>query len=91
MAISPQYSQSSIDSISEEVVCSLGYCSLKQEQRLVISSFVSGNDVFAVLPMGFGKTQCFTCLPYIFDVLLGSESSIVVVISPLISIMKDQI
>ena len=83
MAISPRYSQSSIDSISEEVVRSLGYRSLKQEQRLVISSFVSGNDTFTVLPMGFGKTLCFACLPYVFDILLGSESSIVVVISRL--------
>ena len=85
MAISPRYSQSSIDSISEEVVRSLGYHSLKQEHRLVISSFVSGNDMFAVLPTGFGKTLCFACLPYIFNVLLGSESSIVVVV------MKDQV
>ena len=29
---------------------------LKEKQREVIAAFVKGNDVFAVLPTGFGKT-----------------------------------
>ena len=71
---------------------SLGYRELKREQRIVINSFVSGNDVFAVLPTGFGKTLCYACLPSIFDSLLEAErSAIVVVISPLVSIMKEQV
>ena len=35
----------------------LGY-QLKKEQYEVISSFICGNDVMAVLPTGFGKTVC---------------------------------
>ena len=44
------------------VASSLGCQDLKKEQSTVISSFVSGNDVFAVLPTGFGKTLCYTLL-----------------------------
>ena len=29
---------------------------LKEKQREAIATFVKGNDVFAVLPTGFGKT-----------------------------------
>ena len=81
-----------IDIVIETVARSLGYTQLKREQQMVINSFVSGNDVFAVLPTGFGKTLCYACLPSIVDSLLKTErSAIVVVISPLISIMKDQV
>ena len=45
----------------------LGYAKLKKEQIDVIDSFVKGNDVFAVLPTGFGKSLCFACLPSLFD------------------------
>ena len=46
--------QSNIDTgISEDVVRSLGYHRLKEKQRI---DFVSENDVFAILPTGFGKT-----------------------------------
>ena len=50
--------------------------------------------MFAVLPTGFGKSLCFACLSIVFDKLLGSvgeERSIVVVVTPLTAIMKDQV
>ena len=80
-----------IDSVCRSVVASLGYTNLEKEQYAVISNFVLGNDVFGVLPTGYGKTLCYACLPGIFDELLDSKSSIVVVISPLTAIMKDQV
>ena len=53
---------------------------------------LKGHDVFGVLPTGFGKSLCFACLPSIFDQLLSEEdSSIVLVITPLTAIMKDQV
>lgn len=45
----------------------LGYSSLKEEKRVAIREFLEGRDVFIVLPTGFGKTACFTCLPLAFD------------------------
>ena len=79
------------ESACKSVVASLGYSNLKNEQYAVIKSFVLGSDVFGVLPTGYGKTLCYACLPGIFDELSGNQSSIVVVISPLTAIMKDQV
>ena len=80
-----------IDTICETVTTTLGYNHLKEEQRIVINNFLLGNDVFVILPTGFGKTLCYACLPNIFDRLLGVDNSIIIVISPLTSIMKTQV
>ena len=72
----------------ESAVFSLGYPSIKPEQERVITEFVSGKDVFVCLPTGFGKSLCFTALPIVFDLIRSpSDPSIVVVISPLNSLM----
>ena len=45
------------------------------------SGIVSGRDVIAVLPTGFGKSLCYVCLPTVFNlVLLFEGPSIVLVI-----------
>ena len=46
---------------------SLGYSSLKPEQRDVIVEFVLGSDVFAILPTGYGKSSYYTCLPRVYS------------------------
>ena len=46
-----------------EEASSLGYQTLKEEQLDVITSFVKGKDVFAVLPTGFGRSLCYGSLP----------------------------
>ena len=69
----------------------LGYNNLKDEQKSVITHFVSGSDVFAILPMGFGKGLCCACLPGVLDRLSGMTNSIVVVLTPLTAIMKDHV
>jgi len=71
-----------IVSVCDSMAASLGYPHLKEEQRSVIINFVTGNDVFAVMPTGYGKTLCYACLPNLFDQLLGTDNSIVVVVSP---------
>lgn len=68
----------------------LGY-QLKKEQYEVISSFICGNDVMAVLPTGFGKSLCYACLPFIFDNLLPGNHHIIIILTPLTAIMKDQV
>ena len=71
----------------------LGYPHMKQEQMDVATAFLEGKDVFAILPTGFGKSLCYACLPAALDILNKKERgySIVVVISPLIAIMTDQV
>ena len=70
----------------------LGFKDLKAKQREVVKGFVSGNDVFAALPTGSGKSLCFALLPFVFDMLRGKSTplSIVVCISPLVALMTDQ-
>lgn len=69
----------------------LGYQELKKEQLEAIEKLVAGKDVFVALPTGFGKSLCFAVLPSVFNTLFASESSIVVVITPLTAIIKDQV
>lgn len=71
---------------------SLGYKELHPQQERVVRSFVGGNDVFVSLPTGSGKSLCYCLLPRVFDELKNAPgTSIVVVISPLVSLMKDQV
>ena len=83
-----------LSSAANEAALKLGYASLRPEQLEVVIQFLSGRDVFAVLPTGFGKSLCFAVLPLAFDKLTNSrptEKAIVVVASPLTAIMKDQV
>ena len=69
-----------------------GYRSLEEKQIEVIVNLIEGNDVFfAVLPTGYGKSLCYICLPKVYDCLLKTHSSILVVVTPLIAIIKDQV
>ena len=70
----------------------LGFVDLKREQREVVEAFIGGNDVFAALPTGSGKSLCFAVLPLVFDILRGKSTptSIIICISPLVALMTDQ-
>ena len=72
----------------------MGYRSLKPLQEKAIEEFISGNDTFIVLPTGYGKTCCYACLPLVCDIFFtkpSSERSIILVVSPLTALIKDQV
>ena len=48
-------------------------------------------DVFVWLPTGFGKMVCFEALMFMFDIKLSRVGSLVVVVSPLVSLIIDQV
>lgn len=66
------------------------------EQMESIYHSVVGKDVFLAIPTGSGKSFCYGLLPKVYTELcalfrLDSKFCIVVVISPLLSLMQDQI
>ena len=86
-----------LESIVERAAGILGYSTLKHEQKDAIMKFLGGNDVFVSLPTGYGKSLCYAALPWAFDILLKRDSSnmskrsIVIVISPLLALIQDQL
>ena len=69
----------------------LGWEKSKELKLKVITVFVAGQDVFAVLPTGYGKSLCYACLPLLFDHLYqleDSQRSIVIVVTPLTAITR---
>jgi len=71
----------------------LGYPGLHPKQELAVKNFLSGRDVFMSLPSGSGKLPCYYILPKVFDILRSPTTSqwSVMVVSPLITLMKDQV
>lgn len=85
-------SDTAIENAAAKAVQQLGYTAIKQDQLKVVIGVMQRRDVFAVLPTGFGKSLCFACLPSMFDQLLPlDEPAIVLVVTPLTAIMKDQV
>ena len=66
-------SHSIVESAVYTVINKLGFSSLKPQQTKVVSAFIGKRDVFVVLPTGFGKTLCFTCLPMVFNPVLSHQ------------------
>ena len=67
---------------------------IKERQREAVQALYEGKDIFLWLPTGYGKSICYQILPFLFDFKLKRAAlppSKHVVMSPLISLMVDQV
>lgn len=61
---------------------------LKKEQEEAVNALLDGKDVLAVMPTGFGKSRIFQTYTIIKN---RDNNAVVLVITPLQSIIKDQL
>ena len=61
-----------------------GYDTFREGQKELVESLLAGQDTFGIMPTGAGKSICF-------QVPALMMRGITLVVSPLISLMKDQV
>jgi ATP-dependent DNA helicase RecQ len=73
-----------LDRATAALRCHFGFAAFRPMQRRVVQSVLAGRDTLAVLPTGGGKSVCFQVPALTLD-------GLTVVVSPLISLMQDQV
>ena len=79
----------------KEAVSNLGLTKLQPEQENALFRFLSRENVFVNLPTSYGKSIIFQIAPLVASELSKSctqfEAHCIIVISPLVALMNDQV
>lgn len=73
-----------MDEIESSLKKFFGHNGFRPHQKEIVAACLEGKDILAILPTGAGKSICYQ-LPAVM------KPGIAVVVSPLISLMKDQV
>jgi ATP-dependent DNA helicase RecQ len=77
-----------MEAVFEKVCKVFGFQGLNKFQIKAIAHILEKkSDIFVNLPTGYGKSVIYQAIPVVFE----NENPIVLVVSPLISLMKDQV
>ena len=83
-----------LDDAISEACKAFGVTDVHVEQRIAISCLLRGRDVFACFPAGYGKSLVYQILPLVSKLATPAvcpDGPIVIVVSPLRSLMRDQV
>ncbi|KAG8134056.1 hypothetical protein E2320_011793 [Naja naja] len=75
-------------STQEETLAALGYTSFRPGQETAVMRILSGLSTLVVLSTGMGKSLCYQLPAYLYS---KRSPCIALVISPLVSLMDDQV
>lgn len=78
-----------MDLLREQLQKSFGLDDFRRAQREVIEDVLAGNDVLCVMPTGAGKSLCYQLPAVVLNE--RNEGGVTLVVSPLISLMEDQV
>lgn len=73
-----------MDKLHQALYRHFGYSSFKKGQEDIIKSVIEGRDTVAMLPTGGGKSLCYQLPGLLTD-------GTVLIVSPLLSLMEDQV
>src|SRR5262245_61158678 len=79
-----EHRQMGVTGLHETISKYWGYTTFRPLQKEAMNAVLSGRDSIVVLPTGGGKSLCFQAPAVI-------HSGVAIVVSPLISLMKDQV
>lgn len=72
------------DQIQEALESNFGFSNLRGLQEKAIQSILNGRDTLVIMPTGGGKSLCYQLPAILMD-------GVAVIVSPLISLMQDQV